>query len=112
MLEQAHRLLLHKLIDHIAEHCADRIKALVRLTNVGQTNIIKQYFLHDEDSHSFAKLRSGLHYSQAEWDDFGSQKEIDHVGGIVLYQGANDTERGESEVLKWTRFRCRIEERV
>lgn len=56
MLEQAHSLLLHKLIDHVAKHSPHSIKALVCLANVRKPNVIQQDLLHDEDSHRLAEL--------------------------------------------------------
>ena len=40
VLEQANGLLLHKLVDHVAEYGADSIKALVGLTDVGKTDVV------------------------------------------------------------------------
>ena len=40
VLEQANGLLLHKLVDHVAEYGADSVKALVGLTDVGKTDVV------------------------------------------------------------------------
>jgi hypothetical protein len=56
VLEQADSLLLHQLVDHVAEYGTDSVEALVSLTDVGKPNVVKEDLLNDEDSHSLAEL--------------------------------------------------------
>lgn len=65
VLEQTNSLLLHKLVDHIAEHSTDGIETFVCLADVCQTGVVEQDLLYDEYSDGLAKLRSGLHDAQA-----------------------------------------------
>ena len=69
MLEQAHRLSLHQLIDHVAENSADGVKALVSVANVRQACLIQEDLLNDEDCDSLLKLGPGLHDPQTERND-------------------------------------------
>lgn len=64
VLQQTDSLLLHKLIDHIAEHSADSIEALVCLADVGEADIIEQDLLDDEDGDRLAELGTSLHNTQ------------------------------------------------
>ena len=50
MLEKTDGLLLDKLIDHVAKHCAHCIEALVCLTDIGKADVVEQDLLHNEDS--------------------------------------------------------------
>jgi hypothetical protein len=56
MLEQADSLLLHKLVDHVAEDGADSVEALVSLANICESNVIEKDLLYDEDGNSLAQL--------------------------------------------------------
>ena len=78
MFQQANSLLLDKLIDHVAQHGTHSIEAFVRLTDVGETNIVEQDLLYNEDGHRLTELRASLHDTQTKRDDFGSEEEIDH----------------------------------
>jgi hypothetical protein len=102
MLEQPDSLLLDKLVDHIAQDRPNGVKPLISLANVRQTHIIKQNLLHNEDCHGFAEFRSSFHYSQAERDDLGCEKEIDYFGRIVFDQCSDHAEGGETEVFEWS----------
>lgn len=57
--------------------------------------IVEKDFLDDKYSHGLAELRTSLHDSEAERDDFGRQEEVDHVGRVVLDKSTNDSERGQ-----------------
>src|SRR3546814_8184956 len=65
VFEQTDSLLLYQLIDHIAKNGSDRVKALVRLANVGQAHVIQQYLLNNEYCDGLAEFRAGFHYAQA-----------------------------------------------
>jgi hypothetical protein len=112
MLEQANCLLLNKLVDHVAEHSADSIEALVSLADVRKTNVVEEDLLYDKDGNGFAELGTRLHYAQAQWDDLGCQEEVDDFRRIVLYECANDTERSEAKILERARLGRCVEERV
>ena len=94
MLEKSNGLLLHQLIDHVAEHCAHCIEALISLTDVGKTDVVEQDLLHNENSNSLTKLRTCLHNTEAERDDLGCEEEVDHLGGVVLDERTDDTQGG------------------
>lgn len=94
VLKEPDRLLLDKLADHVTEDSANGVEALVSLTDVRKTNVVKENLLYDEDGYGFAELRTCLHDAQAKRDDFGCQEEVDDLRGVVLDKGANDAERG------------------
>ena len=108
MLQQPHSLLLNQLAHHITQHHPHRIEPLIRRTDIRQPNIIQKDLLHNEDSDRLAELGARLHYPQAERDDFGGEKEVDDIGGIVLDEGADDAEGGEAEVFEWAGFGGRV----
>lgn len=64
MLKESDCLLIHKLGDHVRQHRADRVEALVSLANVLQAHVVEEDLLNDEDGNSLAELRPGLHDSQ------------------------------------------------
>jgi hypothetical protein len=84
MLKEADGLLFDKLIDHVAQNCANCVEALVCLTDVGQADVIKQYFLNDEDGNGLAEFGTRLHNAKAEGDDLGGEEEVDHFGRVIL----------------------------
>lgn len=84
MLQQPHRLTLHQLIHHVAQHRPNGIEPLVRLADVGQSQVVQQDLLNDEDGDGFGEFRASLHDSEAERDDFGGEEEVDDVGVVVL----------------------------
>ena len=104
--------MLYQLGDHVAENGAHRIESLVCRTNVAQANIVKENLLYNENGNGLAKLRSGFHDPKTERDDLGGQEEVDHIGRIILHQGADHTQRRQTEVLEGARLGCGIEERV
>lgn len=61
MLEQAYSLLIDKLRDHIGEHGAYGVEALICLADILQAHVVEQNLLNDEDGDGFAKFRAGLH---------------------------------------------------
>lgn len=112
MLEQANSLLLHQLSDHIAQDGADSIESLIGMTDVSKTHVIQQDLLNDENGHSLAQLGTRLHDPKAEGDDLGREKEVDHLGRVVLHQGPNDPKRCETKVFKRARLGRGVEERI
>jgi hypothetical protein len=101
MLEQSDGLLLDELVDHVAEDSADGVEALVRLADVGQTDIVQEDLLDDEDGNGLGKLGSGFHNAQAQRDDLGCEEEVDDFARVVLDKSANHTKGCKTEVLKW-----------
>lgn len=112
MLEQASRLRLDELSNHIAQDGADGVEALVRGADVVEAIVVEQYFLHNEYGHRLAELRARLHDAEAERDDLGGQEEVDDVGRVVLDQGTDDAEAREAQVFKGPRLGRRVEEGV
>lgn len=112
MLEEPDGLLLDELTDHVTEDSANRVEALVSLADVREANVVKENLLYDEDGDGFAELGTGLHDAQAKRDNLGRQEEVDHFRGVVLDKGANDTKRGQAEILKRSRLGGCVEERI
>ena len=71
MLEQANSLLLHQLIDHVAEDGSDGVETLIGLADVGKTNIVEEYLLYDEDGNSLTELGARLHDAQTQRNNLG-----------------------------------------
>jgi len=112
MLQQPCRLLLNKLRNHIAKHCAYRVETLVCSTDVIQSMVIEKYLLHNEYGHSFAKLGASLHDAQAQRDNFRCKKKVYDIGGVILDKRTDDTEGGQSQVFKRSGLRGSIKEGV
>jgi hypothetical protein len=112
VLEEPHSLLFNQLVHHIAQNGAHGVEALISLADIAQPDVIQQNLLDDEDSNSLAELRSSLHDAETEGDDFGGEKEVDDLGGVILHQGADHAERGQAQIFKRSRFRGGVEERV
>lgn len=112
MLQQTSGLLLHQLADHVAEHGADSVKALVRGTDVVEPVVVQQDLLHDEDGNGLGQLGACLHDAQAEGNDLGGQEEVDDLGRIVLDESTDDTQTRKPEVLEWARLGGRVEEGI
>ena len=100
MLKKSCSLLFHQLRHHITKNGSNGIETLVCCAYIIQSMVIQKNFLHDKDGHCFAKLGARLHYSQAQWDNFGCKEEIDHVGRIVFDKSPNDTKRCQSEIFE------------
>jgi hypothetical protein len=74
------------------------------LANVGETDVVEENLLDDEDGDSFAEFRAGFHDAKAKRNDFGGKKEVNHFRGVVLDESANDAKGCKAEVLKRSRF--------
>ena len=90
MLEEAGRLLLDELADHVAQDGSHGIKALVCRANVVETVVVQEYLLNDEDCHRLAQLGSRLHDSKTEGYYLRSKEKIDDLGRIILDKGPDD----------------------
>jgi hypothetical protein len=66
MLQKTGGLLIYELGHHVPENCADSVKALIRLADVGKPHIIHENLLDDENCDGFRKLASSLHDIQAK----------------------------------------------
>lgn len=110
MLEQASRLLLDELANHVAEHGADGVEPLVGSADIVESIVIEEDLLNDEYGDRLAQLGAGLHDAQAERDDLCGQEEVDDFGGVVLDERTNDAEGGETEVLEGPRLGGGVEE--
>jgi hypothetical protein len=112
VLEQTDSLLLDQLVDHVAEDGADGVEAFVRLADVGEASVVEEDFLDDEDGDGLAQLGAGLHDAEAQRDDLSRKEEVDDLGGVVLDQGADDAQRGQTKVLERARLGGGIQEWV
>jgi hypothetical protein len=88
VLEEADRLRLDELVDHVAEDGADGVEALVRVADVREPGLVEQDLLHDEDRDGLAQLAPRLHNPQAQRDDLRAQQEVDHAPVVVLLRRA------------------------
>ena len=84
MLEQADRLSLDKLIDHVAQDSADRVESLVGVADVRQAGLVQEDLLDNEDGDRLRELRACLHDAQTQWDDLRGQEEVDDGSVVVL----------------------------
>lgn len=110
MLEKSSCLLFNELGNHVAEDSADRIESLVRGADVIQPMVIKKDLLYDEDRDRLAELRASFHNSKAQRNDLRGEEEVYDIGGIILHESSDDTERGESKIFEGSRLRRGIEE--
>lgn len=79
MLQQTHRLLFNKLVDHVGKNSSNSVESLVSLTDVLQAEVIEQDLLDDEDSDRLAEFATCFHDAQAERDDLSCEKEVDDL---------------------------------
>lgn len=93
MLKQPNSLLFDELIDHVAEHSADGIEALISLADIGQAHIVQKDLLNDKDGHSLGEFRASLHDAKAKGDDFCRKQKVDNFWRVVLYERTNNAER-------------------
>jgi hypothetical protein len=112
VLQKAGSLLLNKLGDHVTENSSNSIEPFICGANIVQPMIIEEYLLHNEYGDRLAELRASFHDSEAKRDDLCREKEVDHIGGIVLDKGTNDSQRGQSQIFEGPRFRGSIQEWV
>lgn len=91
MLEKADSLLFNELSDHIAQDGTHSIESLIGSADICKADIVKQDLLNYENGDRFAELGTSFHDAEAEWDDLGGQQEVDHVGGVILHQRADDS---------------------
>lgn len=56
VLQQSHGLLLDKLGDHVTKNSPHCVEPFICLAYICQPHIVKQYLLHNKDSHCFRKL--------------------------------------------------------
>lgn len=112
VLKESSGLGFNELSNHIAQHRADGIEALVGGADVVEPVVVEQNLLHDEDGDGLAKLRASLHDSKAEGDDLGGEEKVDDVGGVVLDERADDAEAGEPQVFERSRLGRRVEEGI
>lgn len=112
VLQEAGRLLLHKLGNHVGEHSANGIESLVGRADVVESAVVEQNLLNNEDGNGLTQFGSSLHDSEAQGDDFGGQQEVDDLGRVILDKSTNDTERGETKVFKGSRLGRGVQEGV
>lgn len=68
---------------------------------IAQASVVEKDLLHNEDCYGFAKLRAGLHDSQAERYDLSRQEKVDDLGRVVLDQCTDNTKRCQAQILEW-----------
>jgi hypothetical protein len=100
MFEQPCRLLFDQLGNHGAEDGSHRVETLVGGADVVQAVIVQQDLLDDKDGNRLAEFRACLHDAQAKRDDFGCEEKVDHFGGVVLDESADNTQRREAEIFE------------
>ncbi len=100
MLEKSRGLLLNKLCHHIAKDSPDSVKALVCCADIIETMVVEENLLHDEDSHSFAKLGTGFHDAKTQRDDFGRQEKVDNIGRVVLDESTDNSQVSQPQILE------------
>jgi hypothetical protein len=95
-------LLLHQLVDHIAQDRANGVEALISLANIGKTGVIQQNLLDNKYCDGLAELRASFHDTETEWDNLGREKEVDDFRGVILDERSNDTKRCQAKIFEWT----------
>ena len=84
MLQQADCLGLNKLVDHVAQDGSDSVEPFVGMTDIGETSLIQEDLLYNEDGNSLRKLRSRLHNAQAKGYNFRRQQEVNNSVVVIL----------------------------
>ena len=68
--------------------------------------------LEDKDCDCFGEFGAGFHDAKTEGDYFCREEEFYCGRGVGFYEGADDAEGGEAEVLEGTGFGGCVEEGV
>lgn len=68
MLQEANSLGLDERLDHVGEDGSDSVEALVRLTDILQSEVVEEDLLDDEDGNRLGQLRASLHDTQTQRD--------------------------------------------
>ena len=76
------------------------VEALGRDADIVQASVVQQYFLQDESGDSLRKFWPKFHYFEAQRYDLSLQKERDDVGIVHFDESANNTKRGQPQVLE------------
>lgn len=105
MLQETGSLLFYQLSYHVTQNGSNGIEPLIRSTNIIQPVVIEKYLLYDKYRNGLAEFRSSFHYTEAERNDFSREQEVYNIRRIILHKSPNDTERCESQILEWARFR-------
>ncbi len=112
MLKKA-RWRLDKLgLDHIVEDGADGEESLSSHAQIRQSIAIHQNFLNDKCCHRLRQVSSSLHDSQTERYNFSLEQERNDFRVVNFNESANQTERCQSKVLKWSTLAHRVKEWV
>ena len=112
VLQQPLAGLLAQLYHHLAQDHGHVGEPVVGLADVVEAGLVQEDLLEDEGGHGLAQLGAALHDPQAERDDLRGQEEVDHLLFVRLNQGADDAERGETEVLEGSGLADGVEEGV
>lgn len=56
MLQKSDCLGLDKLVDHVAEDGPNGVEPFIGMANIGETGLVQQNLLYNEDSNSFRQL--------------------------------------------------------
>lgn len=65
VLEQAHSLSLHQLVNHVAQHSSHCIEAFVGMADVREASLVEQNLLNDEDCDGLGEFGTGFHDAEA-----------------------------------------------
>jgi len=112
VFQQSCCLLLYQLRHHVAQHGSHSIKSLICCADIVQAMVIKKDLLYNENGNCLAKLRTSLHDTQTQRDDFCRQEEVYNVRGVILDQCTNDTEGGQSQIFEWSGLGSGVKEWV
>jgi len=126
MLDKFFRRFFVRVLNHFSQHLRNGKEAVARLAHIVETIIIEQDLLDNEGGDCLTQFIAIFHDMQTQRDSFRLDQELSHLavgndarGGVghhigmrVLDQGANHTERGQTQVLKRTRVELSVQERI
>jgi hypothetical protein len=94
VFEEPNCLSCNKLLDHVAQYGSNGEEALVSMANVGETGLVEENLLNDEDGNGLGKFRASFHDAKAEGYDLRGQQEMDYGVVVILLWGAYEWDRG------------------
>lgn len=87
VFEKAHGMGMRQIIDHQTKNVNDGMEAFIGMTNIGQSDLIQEDFLHDENGDGLGEFRAVLHNAQAKRNNLGGEKEVDHLSIVRRIDG-------------------------
>lgn len=79
MLQEPGSLLLHELVNHVAQDSPNSIEALVSCADIVQSMIVKKNLLHDKNGNCLAQFGPCLHNAEAQRDNFCREEKVDDI---------------------------------